>query len=98
MKQYFKGYVCLPLEKFVPRVTEKAIAFTIAGGYTTANDKIEWFPKSQIIIGEPNDVGVAEILIPYWIIKQKTTSYPVDYFERIREIRTGSGEKIVVER
>lgn len=95
--KYFRGWVSLPLERFFPAVTEKAVAITIAGGYTTANDKIAWFPKSQLIIGEPNEYGNAEMLIPYWLIKQKCNN-PCDYFERLREISAYNGEPYIVER
>lgn len=98
MKKYFRGWTSLPLEKFFPAVTEKAIAVTIAGGYTDANDRIIWLPKSQLIIGEPNEVGNAEILIPYWLVKQKTNFDPADLFERMREIGKYNGEREIVER
>jgi hypothetical protein len=98
MKKYFRGYTSLPLEKVFPAVTEKAIAVTIAGGVTTANDRIEWFPKSQLIIGEANEVGNAEILIPYWLVKQKTNHDPTDLFRRMREIGKYNGESEIIER
>lgn len=91
MKKYYRGYISTPIEKYVPAVTEKAICFTVAGGYTTANDTFEWFPKSQLIIGEPNEVGNAEILIPMWLIKNKQIDR-----SRIREIRTVNGEDDIV--
>lgn len=97
MKKYFRGWVSLPLEKYVPNVTEKAVAFTVAGGYTTLNDTYEWFPKSQLVIGEPNECGNAEILIPYWLIKQKSRN-PEDFFSRLREIGQYNGEHYIVER
>lgn len=95
--KYFRGHISLPLEKFFPAVSEKAICFTVAGGYTTANDTYTWFPKSQVVIGEPNDVGNAEILIPYWLMKQKSGK-PVDFFYRLREVDGYNGEPVVVER
>lgn len=80
MKKYYKGWITLPIENYVPQVTEKAICFTVAGGATTANDTYEWFPKSQIVIGEPNDVGNADIYIPVWLFRSKC----IDAY-RIRE-------------
>lgn len=74
-KQYFKGMTSLPFERYFPKVTEKAVCVTIVGGYTSANDRNEWFPKSQIIIGEPNDVGNAEIFIPCWLFRSKDIGY-----------------------
>lgn len=97
MKKYFRGWMSLPVEKYVPACTEKAICLTVAGGYTTANDRYEWFPRSQIIIGEPNEVGNAEVLIPYWLIKQKS-GHAVDFFRRLREIGAYNGEPEIVER
>lgn len=96
-KKYFRGWTTLPLERTFPVVTDKAIAITIAGGYTTANDRVEWFPKSQLLIGEPNECGNAEILIPYWLMKQKSSN-PTDFFFRIREIGSYNGENVIVER
>ena len=81
MAKYYKGWTSLPIENYVPRVTDKAICLTVAGGYTCANDTYEWFPKSQIIIGEANDVGNAEVLIPAWLFRSKG----IDPY-RIREI------------
>lgn len=91
--KYYRGFISTPIEHYVPAITEKAIAFTIAGGYTTANDSYKWFPKSQIKIGTPNEVGNAEILIPYWMIK-KANIDP----HRIREIGGYNGEDDIVER
>ena len=53
-KKFYKGWITLPLETSVPALTEKAIAFTVAGGYSTANDTLQWFPRSIVKIGEPN--------------------------------------------
>ena len=71
MKQYFRGWTRLPLEERF-RVAEKAIAIPVDWGHWGANHMtVEWFPKSQIIIGEPNQYGNAEILIPMWLLRQK---------------------------
>lgn len=72
MAKYYKGWITLPLERYVPAVTEKAIAFTVAGGHSTANDGLAWFPKSQVIIGDANEVGNAEVFIPTWLFRQKS--------------------------
>ena len=74
MTKYYKGHITLPIERYLPKVTEKAICLTVACGYTGANDRYEWFPKSQIIISEPNEVGNAEILIPVWLFRSKQIS------------------------
>ena len=56
MKKYYAGYIGIP-EKSLPRVTEKAYCFTVAGGYTCANDTYTYLPKSQCIIEKPNEYG-----------------------------------------
>ena len=67
MKKYFKGTV----GEFAGE-TEKAFALTNGNGaWGRQNATHEWFPKSRCIIGEPNENGWREILIPYWIMKQK---------------------------
>lgn len=71
MKKYFRGYSSLPLEKFLPRVTEKAVAFTHISKAGADDGYLVWFPKSQVIIGEANDVGNADIYIPCWLFKSK---------------------------
>ena len=67
--KYYKGWITTPIENYLPRVSKKAIGLTYAGGYTTINDRVIYFPKSQIIIGEPNSAGNAPILIPVWLFK-----------------------------
>ena len=91
--KYYRGWISTPIEDHVPASTEKAICLTIAGGFTAANDTREWFPKSQILIGEPNEVGNAEILIPMWLLKRKGIDR-----RRIREVEIYNGENDVVER
>ena len=93
MAKYYRGFISTPIERYVPAITEKAICFTIAGGYTSSNDTYEWFPKSQLLIGEPNDVGNAEILIPMWMIRNKGIDR-----HRIREIELMNGTDDIVER
>lgn len=95
--KYFRGWISTPVEKFFPAVSDKAICFTVAGGYTTANDTRTWFPKSQIKIGEPNEYGNAEILIPYWLVKQKSPN-AVDFFSRLREVGQYNGENFIVDK
>jgi hypothetical protein len=94
---YYRGWITLPLERSVPCVTEKAVAMTVAGGATTANDTFTWFPKSQLIIGEPNEYGNAEILIPCWLIRKKSYK-PTEFFRRLREVNAHSGEDEIVDR
>lgn len=95
--KYFRGWISTPVERFCPGVTEKAICFTVAGGYTTANDTRVWFPKSQIKIGTPNECGNAEILVPCWLISKKAQNAS-DFFCRLREIGQYNGADYIVER
>lgn len=80
MTKYFRGWTGYPLETYLPRVTDKALAFTVNKGY--GYEELFYLPKSQVIIGEPNEVGNVEILIPVWILRGK-----VD-ISRIEEIET----------
>lgn len=91
--KYYRGFVSMPIEKYMPACTAKAIAVTVAGGYTSANDAVKWLPKSQLRISEPNDAGHAEILIPCWLLKKAGVD-----FCRIREISQYNGEPEIVER
>ena len=96
--KYFRGWVSTPVENFLPATTDKALCFTVAGGYTTANDTYRWFPRSQVKIGEANEYGNAEILIPYWLIRKSTNMKPDEFFTRLREIGQFNGEDYIVER
>lgn len=49
----------------------KAIYFTHSYGGFNSGKSFEWFPLSQLTIGNFNDVGWATIDIPDWILKQK---------------------------
>ena len=89
MKKYYKGWITTPIENYVPASTDKAIALTVAGGYTDANDEYAWFPKSQIIIGKPNEYGNAYVFIPVWLFKSKHIDP-----RRIREIEC-LGDEVV---
>jgi len=52
--------------------TEKAYGVIYAGGCTTMNDEVIYFPKSQITISEPNEVGNKIAYIPKWLFITKT--------------------------
>lgn len=78
MKQYFKGTV----GTFAGE-SEKAFALTNGhGAWGRNNATHEWFPKSQCIIGEPNEYGWRDILIPCWLMKQKGIK-SLDAFDEI---------------
>lgn len=50
--------------------TDKAYCFDFSlNGINTVTH--EWFPKSQCILGEQNEVGNRIIWIPAWLISQK---------------------------
>ena len=93
MKRYYRLAIHENTVKAHTSSSGKAIWFTVAGGYTSANDWREWFPLSQLIIGKPNEVGWCEILIPFWILNQKQIPY-----SRLREIEVWNGEEYIVER
>jgi len=66
MTQYFK------FESFVPRgETEKAYAFQLYSGRFGGNDEFSWFPKSAVIVSEPNQYGNSTCMIAKWIFKSK---------------------------
>lgn len=84
MKKYYRGYTALPFDT----ETEKAIGFTVSNGYFgRGHDSHIWLPKSQVIVGEANEVGNALILIPAWLLDKNN----IDFY-RINEIRIGNGE------
>ena len=60
-----------PIERLC-RVTEKAVGFTVDNGkYGRAGREwIEFFPKSQIKIGELENDSI-RVMIPYWLFKAK---------------------------
>ncbi len=93
MKRYYRLAIHENTVKSHTSASGKAIHFTISNGYTSANDTTEWFPLSQLIIGNPNECGWCEILIPLWILKQKNISY-----SRLRELEVWTGEEHIVER
>lgn len=48
----------------------KAWCFDYAGGATGLNDTKVFFPKSQCIETEPNDLGNKQLLIPTWLFRK----------------------------
>jgi len=84
MSKYYKGWITTPIENYVPAISEKAVCMTVAGGYTCANDTYTWFPKSQIIISEPNEYKNAYVYIPLWLFRKKGIDP-----QRIRELEAG---------
>ena len=82
-KKYYKGWITLPIEDYVKASTDKAICFTVAGGYGTANDTSVWVPRSILKVGEPNEVGNAGVYLPVWFVAKNGLYKTV---ERIREV------------
>lgn len=83
MAKYYKGWTTLPIERYVTASTDKAICFTVAGGYSTSNDTKLWIPRSVLTIGEPNEVGNADVYLPMWFVAKRGIRKQV---ERIRDI------------
>ena len=50
--------------------TEKAYAITVFDGFAGRHDDVKWLPKSQLEVGEPNECGWKEVLIPAWLINK----------------------------
>ena len=74
--------------------TEKAWSYTYSGGYTTANDKIQYCPRSIMIVDEPNEYGNVRVYIPLWFFKKNFIDY-----RKIREIDWGeNGVYEIIER
>lgn len=71
MKKYFKGWISSPVERYLPRVTEKAVAFTYLSKHGAADGRLVYFPKSQVVFDDVNDVGNIAVYIPCWLFKSK---------------------------
>lgn len=65
MKKMYAEFAC-----YAPNgETDKAVAFDYDHGhYGTGHLSHKWFPKSQLIIGEENEVGLRSVLIPKWLL------------------------------
>lgn len=78
MKKYMKAVV----GTFAGE-SDKAFALTNGhGAWGRQNATHDWFPKSQCIIGEANEYGWREILVPYWLMKQKGL-YNLEVYDEI---------------
>lgn len=66
-KWYYVGW--LDMKRFESCSTEKAFyVYYHTGHWGSGHDKVMWFPKSQCIFEEPNDVGNFRVYIPCWLI------------------------------
>lgn len=90
-KKYYFGWTS---EQCWKCGTEKAWLVTLVGGYTSANDKPFYIPRSICICEEPNEYGNMRVFVPVWFFaKNCFRTYPV-----IREIDWGeSGVSPLVE-
>lgn len=89
MKKYYRGWTTL---SELPNGTEKAIPLEIAMP-SPLDHRIVWIPRSQIIIGEPNQYGNAEVLIPLWLLYSNGIclyKHPAKLFRDIEEYGDGS--------
>ena len=81
MKKYYFGWTS---KDCIDCGTEKACCFTYAGGYTTANDKVQFVPRSIMRVDEPNEYGNCKVYIPVWFFTKNFLDH-----RRIREIDWG---------
>lgn len=92
MSKSKKWYYCFWATKkvFDSCSTEKAFYTYYDPGYITGgHERPVWFPKSQCIFGEVNEVGNFELLIPCWLVDDKTNFKPMaldfEYTGRIQQ-------------
>jgi hypothetical protein len=73
--------------------SEKAFYVSVDDGrFLSDRNKHFWIPRSVCEIGNPNDVGWCEILVPLWIFDNKRVDY-----NRIVEINFGiAGKGLIV--
>ena len=71
-KWYYAGW--LDAKRFEACSTEKAFYLYYDLGYCgEGHEKPMWFPKSQCIFGDVNEVGQMDVYIPCWIIDNNPT-------------------------
>ena len=86
--KYYRAY----FQEFASE-TEKAVAITIYDGFAGRHDEHKWLPKSQIMIGEPNECGWKEVLIPAWLINKNHIK-----INMVNEFNFENGADYIVER
>lgn len=82
-KSKMKMYSKINFPASVVNAREKSICVS------TRNNEAAYMPKSQMIIGEPDQYGITEVLIPFWLFTSKAMSdLDVDngvFIERVRK-------------
>lgn len=81
MKKYYFGWTS---KDAIDCGTERAWSYTYAGGYSSANDKVQYVPRSIMIVDEPNEYGNVKVYIPVWFFKKNFIDH-----RKIREIDWG---------
>lgn len=88
MSVYFKGMIHSDTIK--NHQTEKAFYVDIDDGrWGSRRNKHMWIPKSICKIGDPNEVGWCEILVPAWFFKKNRVEY-----QRVLDISWNSIEEV----
>ena len=90
MKTFFSGIIH---DITLKHGTDKAFFVDIESGRMGAarNHKL-WIPRSVCIIGDANENGWHEILIPQWFFNKNRVDY-----HRISEIQFGYNGKLIVQ-
>ena len=90
-KQYFS---CLVHDITLDHGTDKAFYVDVDSGRmgTDARNSHFWIPRSVCKIGEANELGWHEILIPQWLF----TKNRIDY-HRVKDLTFGPKGKLLVE-
>ena len=74
MATFFKGMV--HIDTINNHSTEKAFYVSINDGRFSNNRYgMLWLPKSKCIVGQANEVGWCEILVPAWIFDKNRVDY-----------------------
>lgn len=88
--KYYKGLIH---ENTLKQGTKKAVCLDIDDGrWSSRRDKKFWLAKSVCIIGDRNECGWHEILIPYWLLRKNNIDY-----SRILDINFAHDGKLFVD-
>lgn len=90
-KLYFKGHIH---DITLAHGTDKAFFVDVASGRmgTDARNSLLWIPRSVCKIGEANENGWHEILIPQWLFVKNRIDY-----HRVTDIQFGVEGKLFEE-
>ena len=83
MKKYLKGRIHSDTLHNHTSASGKAFYVSIWDGRWVSHERENhvWLPLSQVEIGEPNECGWCEILVPLWLFTKNRINY-----DRIEEI------------